>query len=134
MMTPIGVASNSRRNASFGEDLGTSKSLLTNSLSKFSNSWTSQKQKSRLAYLRSCLIYNVILCQLLILDILSQPKSTPVTIWLNYIFTLWPYKLWKLHHISCGYSTQTLQALPGNLGSWFSVCNLILTQQEDIWF
>jgi hypothetical protein len=26
--------------------------------------------------------------------------------------------------------TGTVKALPGNLGSWFAVCNLILTQPE----
>ena len=29
--------------------------------------------------------------------------------------------------------TQTFRALPGNLGSWFSVYNLIFTQLEEIW-
>ena len=33
------------------------------------------------------------------------------------------------HH----HHTGTFKALPGNLGSWFSVCNLILTQVEEIW-
>ena len=28
---------------------------------------------------------------------------------------------------------QTFRSLPGNPGSWFSVCNLILTQLDEIW-
>ena len=30
-------------------------------------------------------------------------------------------------------TTQTFKALPGNPGSWFSVCNLILTQLDELW-
>jgi hypothetical protein len=30
-------------------------------------------------------------------------------------------------------TTETFKALPGNLGNWFSICNLILTQLDDIW-
>jgi hypothetical protein len=29
--------------------------------------------------------------------------------------------------------TETFKALPGNPGSWFLVCNLILTQLDEIW-
>ena len=30
-------------------------------------------------------------------------------------------------------TTQTFKALPGNPGSWFSACNLMLTQLDEIW-
>jgi hypothetical protein len=30
-------------------------------------------------------------------------------------------------------TTQTFKAVPGNPGSWFSVCNLMLTQLDELW-
>ena len=44
---------------------------------------------------------------------------------------VWPHNAVEpTHHPT---TTDTLKALPGNLGSWFSVCNLILTQLDEIW-
>ena len=52
---------------------------------------------------------------------MSQPKLTQLTIWLNYIIVFSPTH------------TQTYRELPGNPGSWFSVCNLILIQLDELW-
>ena len=43
-----------------------------------------------------------------------------------------PYCHCVPHHIATVYPTGTFKALPGNLGSWFSVYNLSLTQLDEI--
>ena len=45
--------------------------------------------------------------------------------WSDYIITVLP-----THPTT---PPQTFKALPGNLGSWVSECNLILTQLEETW-
>ena len=52
-----------------------------------------------------------------------SPTSTQKRSWCDHIMQWNP-----LHH-----PTETFKALPGNPGSWFSVCNLILTQLDEIW-
>ena len=59
---------------------------------------------------------------------LSQPNSTSTQL-------SWEWQGNELDHPP--HPRQTFRALPGNLGSWFSVCNLILTQKKsnpkDFW-
>ena len=69
-----------------------------------------------------------------------------VTIMINYCRSPTQPRLYSIRDKSVGWTTpnpphhpthtqpsQTFMALPGNLGSWLLVCNLILTQLDEIW-
>ena len=69
-------------------------------------------------------------------------KTRKVAKFKNTILSSSNYQMTAYHHfLSQPNSTSTpvgsdkvlSKVLPGNLGSWFSVCNLILTQLDEIW-
>ena len=54
-----------------------------------------------------------------------QPNSTLTQVGVDKVIS---WTTTPPHHPS-----STFKALPDNIGSWFSVCNLILTQLDEIW-
>ena len=60
-------------------------------------------------------------------DILSQPNFNPET------KLVWPHNAVEPSTTPPPPTTETVKALPGSPRSWFSVCNLILTQRDELW-
>ena len=63
-------------------------------------------------------------------DILPHPKPCKTTF---VGVVLLSVKKKTAHHTAPNHHVITFKAVQSNLGSWFSVCNLNITQLEEIW-